>query len=131
MGIMMSKLRKNLTKKERESYWLQVINDWQVSGKQAKVFCQEKKIGSASFFQWRKRLKPDYPLRTTKTKFADSIAPQQPLFVPVQIKNEQSCSPVEKEIESIILHYPNGCYVDVGKGFNLQILSWINKAMGV
>jgi hypothetical protein len=86
----MNKSRRNLTRKEREPYWLQLINAWQSSGKKTEQFCQENKIAISSSYQWRKRLKPDYPLRTIKSiTRAKPPASQKALFVPVQIKHDQ------------------------------------------
>lgn len=130
----MNKSRRHLTNKEREPYWLEIINAWQTSGKKTEQFCQENKIAVSSFYQWRNRLMPDYPLRTKKSiTHPKPTAPQKSLFVPVQIKHDQYTAPLSKgnSADGVILHYPNGCFVNLSKGFDPQILSWINKAMGV
>jgi len=128
----MKRSRRHLTNKERAPYWLQLINAWQASGKKTEQFCKENRIAVSSFYQWRKRLKPDYPLRTNKSiTNSKSVVRQEPLFVPVQIKPEQSSFPKKKGVDGVILHYPNGCYVNLNNGFDLQMLSCLNKAMGV
>lgn len=124
----MNKSRRHLTNKERAPYWLQLINAWQTSGKKTEQFCKDNKIAVSSFYQWRKRLKPDYPLRS---KRVEPAATKRALFVPVQIQHVQPNYLLKKGVDGVILHYPNGCYVNFGKDFDPQMLSWINKAMGV
>jgi hypothetical protein len=120
----MNKPRRHLTNKERAPYWLQIINAWQTSGKKTEQFCKDNKIAVSSFYQWRKRLKPDYPLRS---KRVEPAATKRALFVPVQIEHDS----LPGNGGDITLHYPNGCYVNLGKGFDLHILSWLNKSMGI
>lgn len=124
----MNTSRRNLTNNERAPYWLHIINEWQISGKRVDQFCKEMKIGTASFYQWRKRLKPNYPLRTNKNK---PITDHQPCFVPIQIKHDDSKLLLSNHSDGIVLHYPNGCYINLGKNFDPQMLTWINKAMGI
>lgn len=125
------KVRRHFIKIERNSYWLELINTWQKSGKKANQFCKENCIAVSCFYQWRKRLKPDYPLRTSKSPAHVKSALQKALFVPVQITPEESTLPKQKHIDGFILHYPNGCYVSLTNGFDLQMLSYLNKVMGV
>ena len=75
-------------KYKREQYWNQLIAEWAASGKQVLSFCREKQTTTASFYQWRNRLRPEFSKRS-KSIPAPINATQrlENLFVPIQINH--------------------------------------------
>ena len=70
----------SLSKREINSQrWRERINTWQQSGQSQKVFCQQQRLGLASFQRWRRIFKTEeesdnrapmalLPVRVTETK---------------------------------------------------------------
>ena len=47
--------------RRNSSEWAEIISEQELSGLSAKTFCKGRSIGSASFYQWRRRLKGHTP----------------------------------------------------------------------
>lgn len=112
---------KNLSQKEQ--YWLEILNEGLSSGMQITDYCKEKKIGTASFYQWRNRLLPDYPKRNIHRN--KKAADNKNLFVPIKLETSEikRTTPVEH----ITLHYPNGCYLRLSEHFDPEVLKSLIK----
>lgn len=46
-------------KRRNKAQWVDIIAEQEKSGMSAKVFCSERSIGLASFYQWRRRISND------------------------------------------------------------------------
>lgn len=44
---------------ERAEYWQGILDEFQHSGQTVQLFCAEKGVSAASFYQWRRRLLGD------------------------------------------------------------------------
>jgi transposase-like protein len=51
------------TQEERRSYWRQFITQQEQSGLSVRAFCQQHRTGEHSFYQWRKRLAEELPVK--------------------------------------------------------------------
>jgi hypothetical protein len=47
----------------KREYWSKLIAEQQASGQAVRPFCAERGIGEHSFYQWRKRLRENEPVR--------------------------------------------------------------------
>lgn len=104
------------TRREQQKAFIEkMISDWQASGDSILNFCRSRKINPSTFYLWRKKL-------------SGSHNPQKSHFIPIEVIPDKIKSESEK---GPILHYPNGCYVQLPKVFDLQLLIWLNKGMGV
>lgn len=112
----------SLPRTDREKHWLKILEQWQSSGQTILAFCQDKKIATASFYSWRKRLQPE------KSQSKISSQKTQSLFMPVQLTPPHLESRNEVKLS---LQYPNGCVLHLEGQLNPQLLSCFNKAMGV
>lgn len=112
----------------RQQHWNALITEWADSGQQALSFCREKQISTASFYQWRNRLKPEFSKRSKSISAPNhETQSHEKLFVPIQITHSSSSS----SDEEVTLHYPNGCYLSLKGNFDPIVLARINQAMGV
>ena len=48
--------RRQLTSKEKGSFWQDHINSWQQSGLNQAEYCRQQGLGAASFTYWKKKL---------------------------------------------------------------------------
>jgi transposase-like protein len=48
---------------ERHRYWRQMIAQQEQSGQSVRAFCQQRGISDPNFYQWRKRLAEQLPMR--------------------------------------------------------------------
>ena len=85
---------------DRAAYWREVIDEHESSGLSVAEFCEWQEVSTASFYQWRKRLR-------------NSITAETPMFVPVSVVDESSVPPVAAMVEIAL---PNGCVVRVADG---------------
>ncbi len=124
----MNKPLQSLSKQERQTFWKQIITEWRLSGKDIVSFCRSKKVAVSSFYQWRGRFDPTFKI---KPKEKNETASQQRMFVPIQIKQDKPNVVLNIKHDELTIHYPNGCFVSLASNFDPQILSLLNKAMGV
>ena len=47
----------------RREYWSKLISEQEASGKAVGLFCRERGLGEATFYQWRKRLRKSETVR--------------------------------------------------------------------
>lgn len=128
----MKKSLHTFTRQEREDFWKQLIGEWYSSGKkEISSFCRDKKIAVSSFYQWRGRFNPDFHIKQQKPVKKTDVTTEHGIFVPVKIQRHDTYVSLDKKGEGIILYYPNGCYLRLSKDCDPQVISWLNKAMGV
>lgn len=51
------------TREARREYWRQLVTEQQRSGISVRAFCQEQRTSEHSFYQWRKRLAQQLPVK--------------------------------------------------------------------
>jgi len=51
------------TREERREFWRQLIAQQQRSGVSVRAFCQQHRTSEYSFYQWRKRLSQQIPVK--------------------------------------------------------------------
>jgi transposase-like protein len=51
------------TREERREFWRQLIAKQQQTGASVRAFCQEHRASEYSFYQWRKRLAQQLPVK--------------------------------------------------------------------
>jgi hypothetical protein len=51
------------TREERRELWQQLVAQQQQSGLSVRAFCQQHRISEYSFYQWRKRLAQQLPVK--------------------------------------------------------------------
>jgi transposase len=51
------------TQEERHQLWLRLIAQREQSGVSVRAFCQQHRISEHSFYQWRKRLAEQFPMK--------------------------------------------------------------------
>jgi hypothetical protein len=51
------------TREERHEFWRQLIAQQQQSGVSVRAFCQQHRTSEYSFYQWRKRLAQQIPVK--------------------------------------------------------------------
>jgi hypothetical protein len=62
------------TREERRELWRQLIAQQQQSGVSVRAFCQQRRTSEYSFYQWRKRLAQQLPVRFALVETSRSAA---------------------------------------------------------
>ena len=62
------------TREERRELWRQLIVQQQQSGVSVRAFCQQRRTSEYSFYQWRKRLAQQLPVRFALVETSRSAA---------------------------------------------------------
>ncbi len=70
-----------MVREKRRKYWQKLIAEQAASGQKIRPFCQDRGIGEHSFYQWRKRLRQDKPVRFAllEAKLATTTGTDSPL----------------------------------------------------
>ena len=89
-------------REERIRYWQSLIEEQERSGLSVSVFCQERSVSAASFYQWR-----------TKMKRAES--PTLPALLPVQLVNKSE-PPQASGRTCVQVLTPSGLSLSVNSG---------------
>jgi len=71
---------------DRRRYWREVIQRQQASGQSIEKFCDKEKLGQATFYMWKRRLR-----KVGKTG-KSARTPARQALVPVQIINDRPVS---------------------------------------
>ena len=85
--------------------WQALVEQFQQSGQSAKQFCREKKLGYASFCQWRKRLS-----ETSEVDSVPQVSPE-PSFIDLS-----SIGPTSPSGWHIVLSLGNGIELRLSQG---------------
>jgi hypothetical protein len=91
---------------DRRRYWREVIQRQQASGQSIEKFCVKEKLGKATFYAWKRRLRKAGKV----SKAAHTTA--RPTLVPVQIINDRPDSIVNDRPDSIINDRPDSIVND-------------------
>jgi hypothetical protein len=64
----------------KQQFWRQVIREFDAAGQGIRQFCRARRLSEPSFYSWRRRL---------AQRDAASVAPSEPVFLPVQVTGER------------------------------------------
>ena len=115
----------NVRKKRQK--WKNIIQQWPNSNKSITLFCKELKINPSFFHYWRAKLEPNYRTKPPTKKV--SFAEVQLLESKSRVEQQELIS--SNKDETIILHYPNGCFLKFKGEIKPKLFHTINIAMGV
>ena len=85
---------------DRRRYWQEVIQRQQASGQSIEKFCVKEKLGKATFYAWKRRLRKAGKV----SKAARTTA--RPTLVPVQIINDRPDSIINDRPVSVVNDRP-------------------------
>ncbi len=69
---------------ERRSFWRELIRQQEQSGLSVREFCRRRQASEPSFYEWRKRLAKEHPLKFALVE-AESKAPAEAAAVEVTL----------------------------------------------
>lgn len=91
----------------RETYWRQVLAQWQQSGLSVRAFCRAEGVNEPQFYWWRRKLGQAEPGKP------------EPVFVPVHVVPEPASESASHAIEVVLT---NGRCLRVAPGFDHHTL---------
>ena len=63
------------TQEERRQFWRGLIAQYEQSGVSVRAFCKQHRTNEQSFYQWRKRLREQLPMKFALVEAASRSAP--------------------------------------------------------
>jgi len=119
------------TKKEREYFWNQVVEDQRTSGMSIKKFCQHYQIPFTALKYRRYRVKPNAKSLDSSNGENDGKKDDgPPRFISVQLNSKNIITPLNDCEMPIKIFFRNGHYVEIAlaKGNELsKIISLVSR----
>jgi len=99
----------------KEQFWQRVMAEWRNSGVSVRDYCGAENLSETAFYYWRREL----ARREGQAK--KQPRSRRPLFVPVQVRQENEANLQTRSAIEIVL--PGGRLVRVSRGFDRQVLA--------